>query len=254
MLKTMYDNHNQNTLEWYRRRLGNITGSAVGNIMGKPKGKNDEWTATAQTYLNQIAFERAMNPLVVENDDLFAQYVTLTSARSKAIDWGHQMEGEAAHLFAMSYIEDGTHYELELEEPSSVKCEDLPHFASSPDRVFYSPVTGEMCCIEIKCPQSAAFAKFVKNVFTLTDVGEQLEGLKKVDANYFWQCFAHMLATGASRTYFVVYNPFQLRPLNVIRIERDEAIISQLRERIVAADKYVTQLTEELVRGQLKTA
>lgn len=250
----MYDNSNQNNIAWFRARLGNITGSAVGNIMGTPRSKSEEWTATAQTYLNQVAFERTMNPLIVNNDELFSQYVELTSARSKAIDWGHTMEGEAAHLFAMNYFENGVNYVLQLEEPSSVKCDDLSHFASSPDRIFYSPVTGEQCCIEIKCPQGAAFAKFVKNVFSKETIDEQLSGLLKVDANYYWQCYAHMLATGASRTYFIVYNPFQLRPLNALVIERDEAIINQLKEKIIKADKYVEQLVEQLKNGHAEIA
>lgn len=62
----MYDNKNQNTLEWFRQRLGNITGSAVGNLMVKPRAKGETWSQTALSYLNQVAFERAMNPLVVE--------------------------------------------------------------------------------------------------------------------------------------------------------------------------------------------
>lgn len=66
----MYDNNNQNNIEWYRSRLGYITGSAVGNIMGTPRSKSEEWTTTAQSYLNVIAFERTLNPIVVQNDDL----------------------------------------------------------------------------------------------------------------------------------------------------------------------------------------
>lgn len=254
----MYENKNQNNLDWFRARLGNITGSAVGNIMGTPRSKTEEWTTTAQSYLNQVAFERSMNPLIVHNDDLFRAYIELTEAKSKAIDWGHAMEGEAAHLFAKTFCtmfgKSGENFELQLEEPSSVKCEGLSHFASSPDRMFYDNETGEMCCIEIKCPQGAAFAKYVKNIFTKSTNAERIEGLKKVEANYYWQCFAHMLATGASKTYFVVYNPFQLHPLNAAEIERDEAVISTLKERIIKANEYIEKLSLTLAKGQTKIA
>lgn len=254
----MYDNKNQNNIEWFRARLGNITGSVVGNIMGTPRSKSDKWTATALNYFNQVAFERTMNPIIVNNDDLFSQYLALTDVKSKAIQWGHQMEGEAAHLFAMEYYKyfakNGQKFTLDLEEPSSVKCSDLPHFASSPDRVFYNPETGEECCVEIKCPQSAAFAKFVRNVFTdkLTQQ-EALDGLKKAEANYYWQCYAHMLATGASKTYFVIYNPFQVNPIFILEIERDEDILNEMRAKIMAADEYITMLVEDLLHGKKKS-
>lgn len=248
----MYDNNNQNNIEWYRLRLGNITGSAVGNIMGTPRSKSEEWTSTAQSYLNMIAFERTLNPIVVQNDDLFSEYLSITEVHSKILDWGHKMEGEAAHLFATQYYDmfgnkEHSRYELELQEPSSVKCEDLSHFASSPDRTFYDPETGEFCCIEIKCPQGNNFAKYVKNIFAPITQEERLDGLKKADSNYYYQCYAHMLATGASKTYFVVYNPFQTRPLNALCIERDEEVLNAMRDKIIAAEAYIESVVDNLL-------
>ena len=168
------------------------------------------------------------------------------------------MEGEAAHLFAMEYYKyfgkDGKKFTLDLEEPSSVKCSDLPHFASSPDRMFYDPETGEECCVEIKCPQAASFAKFVNSVFTNNNTKEEiLEGLKKADSNYYWQCYAHMLATGASKTYFVIYNPFQVNPMFILKIERDEDILNEMRAKITAANEYITMLVEGLLHGKKKS-
>lgn len=248
----MYDNSNQNTIEWFRARLGNITGSVVGNLMGTPKKSSEIWTDKAKTYLNQIAFERTLNPIVVQNDDLFREYISLTEVHSKAIEWGHKMEGEAAHLFTEQYYDmfgnkNLERYVLDLEEPPSVKCKDLANFASSPDRMFYDPETGEMCCIEIKCPQGNAFSKYVKNVFT-NEVQEQcLEGLKKAEVNYYYQCYAHMLATGASKTYFVIYNPFQLHPLFALCIERDEDVINEMRDKIIAAESYIESVVKNLL-------
>lgn len=255
----MFDNNNQNTIEWFRSRLGNITGSAIGNLMGTPRSKNEQWTATALSYMGQIAFERTLNPIVIDNDDLFAQYIALTEIKSKAIEWGHKMEGEAAHQFAKAFYilygsETYTPYTLDLQEPPSVKNEELPHFSSSPDRMFYAPETGEQCAIEIKCPQGNAFYKYVRNVFLPGTQQERLEGLKKAEANYYWQCYAHMLATGASKTYFVIYNPFQQRPLFSLQIERDENVINLMREKIIAANKYIENLVNKIKNEQTRIA
>lgn len=240
-----YENPNQNTIGWHRARLGNITGSAVGQLMGKPK--SGDFTQTALSYLHQVAFERCMNPLIVKDDELFSQYLALTQVSSKAIKWGHQMEGEAAKLFACMYYDlygnkEMERYELQLTEPSSVKCDDLEHFAASPDRMFFDPETGEECCVEIKSPQGQAFFKYLNKVFFPASQERRLEGLKSAEANYYWQVYAEMLATGASKAFFVVYNPFETKPLHVLPIERDEEVISQLKERIELAEAYIRDL------------
>ena len=245
----MYDNNNQNTLDWFRSRLGNITGSAVGNLMGKPRTKGEEWTATAQTYMNQLAFERGMNPIIVGNDILFSKYVELTDSHSRITDWGHSMEGEAAHLFAKTFNKkygDGSNTPIELDEPPSVKSESLPNFASSPDRMYYDNEAKAFYAIEIKCPLAQNFIKFVKNVFTQDTYEEKLAGLKKVEANYYWQCFAHMAVTGATKTYFVVYNPFMRKPLYSLEIVREEDVIRELNDRVIEADKYVCSLVNKM--------
>lgn len=156
----MYDNNNQNNIEWYRSRLGYITGSAVGNIMGTPRSKSEEWTTTAQSYLNVIAFERTLNPIVVQNDDLFSEYLSITEVHNKILDWGHTMEGEAAHLFAKTYNKkygDGSNTPIELDEPPSVKSDSLPNFSSSPDRMYYDNEAKAFYAIEIKCPLAQKF-------------------------------------------------------------------------------------------------
>lgn len=239
------DNPNQNTIGWHRTRLGNITGSAVGSLMGKPK--SGDFTQTALAYLHQVAFERCMNPIIVADDDLFSQYLALTQVKSKAITWGRKMEGEAADLFAKMYYDlygskEHERYELELEEPSSVKSEELEHFAASPDRMFYDPETGEQCCVEIKSPQGQAFFKYLNKVFFPETQEKRLAGLKTAEANYYWQVYAEMLATGASKTFFVVYNPFETRPLHVLKIERDEEVLTQLRDKILLAESYIADL------------
>ena len=239
----------QNTLGWFRARLGNITGSAVGNLMGKARSKDAAWSSTAESYLQQLAFERAMDTDIVNNDDLFGQYIELTNVKSKAIEWGHKQEGNAANLFAANfqplYEPDAEYFQLSLEEPPSVKSKELLHFASSPDRMFANPVTGEECCVEIKSPQGKAFAKYA-SITLLSTQEERLEALKKAEVNYYWQLFAHMLATETSKCYWVIFNPFATNPLYTMEVTRDEDIINELREKIVKADQYIEQFVAKL--------
>ena len=46
----------QHTIEWYRKRLGCITGSECGVLM--KSGRNDRFSDAAKTYIYQIAGER----------------------------------------------------------------------------------------------------------------------------------------------------------------------------------------------------
>ena len=62
-----------------------------------------------------------------------------------------------------------------------------------------------------------------------------------------------MLATGASKTYFVIYNPFQVNPIFILEIERDEDILNEMRAKIMAADEYITMLVEDLLHGKKKS-
>lgn len=239
----------QNTIGWFRARLGNITGSAVGNLMGKARSKDAEWSTSAESYLQQVAFERCMNPDIVNNDDMFGKYLELVNVSSKATKWGHAMEGEAANLFAKVfcsiYEPKAEPFELQLQEPPSVKSKDIPHFASSPDRMFVNPVTGEECCVEIKSPQGKAFTKYAALTMLPTEA-ERLEALKKAEADYYWQVFAHMLATGCGKCYWIAYNPFSSVPIYTMEIQRDEAIIEELKARILKADAYVEKLCKIL--------
>lgn len=61
----------QHTLEWYRKRLGKITGSRVGDLMKTSRKKDEMFGDTAKSYIYQLAAERDMNPAIVEDDELF---------------------------------------------------------------------------------------------------------------------------------------------------------------------------------------
>lgn len=43
----------QHSIEWFRKRLGNFTGSQIGLLM--KKGRSDYFSDTAKTYIYQVA-------------------------------------------------------------------------------------------------------------------------------------------------------------------------------------------------------
>ena len=91
---------NQRSLEWFRARLGNITGSRCGDLMKSGRRKEDTFGDTAKSYIMQLAAERMLNPVVVDDDELFAEYVEFTSVSSKAMRFGTEQEEAARSLFS----------------------------------------------------------------------------------------------------------------------------------------------------------
>ena len=83
---------NQRTLEWYRARLGCITGSRVSDIMKSGRKKDVLFGDTAMSYIYQVAGERMLNAQFVEDDGIFADYIEQTQTTSKAIQWGQEQD------------------------------------------------------------------------------------------------------------------------------------------------------------------
>ena len=56
----------QHSVDWYKCRLGHFTGSQVGRLMKKGRGKDAEWSADALTYIKEVVAERLINPIVLD--------------------------------------------------------------------------------------------------------------------------------------------------------------------------------------------
>lgn len=223
-------NDNQRTLSWFRARLGNITGSRCGDLMKSGRRKEDTFGDTAKSYIMQLAAERMLNPVVVDDDELFAEYVEFTSVSSKAMRFGTEQEEAARSLFARMAG-------VTVIEPSSCRHDTLPHFAASPDGIILDAQQQPIACLEIKCPKIDTFVKYLD----ITDG----PSLKDINSTYYWQTQAEMMCTGTSLCYFVVYSPFLTHPLHVALIERDEEDVSALSERITLADTLINQIANE---------
>ena len=222
----MIENAAQRTPDWFRARLGCITGSQVGLLM--KKGRTSDFGDTAMTYIYQLAAERDMNRLVVEDDELFEQYLYQTETTSRAMRFGNEQEADARLMYERI---TGRH----IVEVGSRRHPSIPHFASSPDGFHYDEESGERGCIEIKCPCQSTFMRYKAEV---TDGASLL----RVKPEYFYQCQAHMMCTGARWTDFVVYNPFQARPMHVARILPDAGAQREMEARIRKANELITKI------------
>ena len=216
----------QHTAEWYKCRLGHFTGSQVGRLMKKGRGKNDEWSADAITYIKEVVAERLLNPTVVAIPELFDEYLDLTVASSKMMAWGHDNEEKAIKAYSTIMSVDVTH------------CGSLPHescesFWDSPDGILID-ANG---VIEVKCPAPKTHALYLINARTP-------EELMSVKPEYYWQCIAHMAVTGAEFCDWMSFCPFVKPALHIVRFERDEEVIAQLLTRISQAEVMANEFVE----------
>lgn len=218
----------QHSIEWFRKRLGNFTGSQVGLLM--KKGRTDYFSDTAKTYIYQVASERDMNPEIVNDDVEFEKYLHQVCINTKSMQWGTDQEKNARELYERI---TGRH----IVETGSYKHPTVEHFASSPDGYYYDEETGEKGCLEIKCPIQSTFMKYRSEIY-------DNKSLLDTKFEYFYQCMAHMMCTGAQWTDFVVYNPFQNTPIHIVRILPDEMVFAEMEKRIHVANDIVKELID----------
>lgn len=220
----------QRSLNWFRDRLGKITGSQVASIFGKGRAKDDIFSKTALSYLTSIAAERMIPDYVVADDELFSIYLDEVNVTSKAMRIGTEREAEARDLYS------------EITGNQLQECGCIPHpeiigFASSPDGLVMCNDAIEGT-IEVKCPKPTTYLEYLYNV-------SSAESLKSVNADYYWQCVSHMAVTGAKWCDFIVFCPYISIPLHKVRIIRDDEEIRLLKERLSLALDKVNEIVEK---------
>ena len=225
----------QRTLDWHRARLGNITGSKVGDLMKAGRKKDEMFGETAKTYMRELAGQRLMNPAIVANDALFEDWVKSKEITSRAIRWGQEKEDEAKRLF---YKRRGIPKEMVV-NVASCQHDTIPHFAASPDALIYTDrERGVFTALEVKCPEDHTFMKYVCEV-------KDAETLKAVKPEYYWQMVAEMSCTGAGDGIFLTYCPWLSIPYHAIMVMRNEVDIQTLEERVIAANAYIDGLVAQ---------
>ncbi len=227
----MIDNTtDQRSLDWFRARLGNITGSRVGDLMKSSKTKGELFGDTAKAYLYQLAGERNMNKDIVDDDDMFQEYLDQTCVTSKAMRFGTETEGDARIVYMN--LTGNT-----VKEVSSCKHDIIPNFASSPDGVYYE-LNFAKGCIEIKCPNVNTYIKYA------VEINDNMS-LKKVNPQYYYQCQSHMMCTGAVWCDFVIYCPWLSNPIKIIRITPDIEAVNLITDKVIAANEFIDNITSK---------
>ena len=228
------DNVEQRSLDWHRLRIGSFTGSKIGDLMKSGRKKEQIFGDTAMSYIFKVAAERMLNPVFVNDDELFGQYIEQQQVYSKAIIWGQEQEDNAKDLLMKK------NPEWELADVSSCKHDTIPHFAASPDAIIYD--RKKLMIGEIKCPSVHTFVRYLVEI-------NDAESLKKVQPDYFYQMQAEMACTNAESGIFVAYCPWLVKPIHIVPIERDEEAIKAIEERVVKANEIV----EQIIDGTYKT-
>ncbi|MFV0587526.1 lambda exonuclease family protein [Bacteroides reticulotermitis] len=216
----------QRTKDWKIQRLGNFTGSAIGKLMKSGRKKDETFGDTALSYIYQIASERNLKDIVVENDDVWQSYEEQTSAWSRAMQFGIDWEPDAKS----EYIK---HTGNQVEDAESISHETIPFFSASPDGIIYE--SENVGVLEIKCPSPAVFMKYRSEI-------KDNASLLLINPDYFFQTQAEMMVAKASFCDFVVFNPFMIDSIHVVRVIPDQSCFTQIERRIKSANDFIKEI------------
>lgn len=197
----------QRSDEWYSARLGKLTASCMADAMAM---KGNGFAASRKNLIVRLAVERITG-------------VRYEGYKSDAMDYGTQTEELARRYYS---AETG---ELVL-ECGFIQHKTIPNFGASPDGLV-----GDVGLVEFKCPNSATHAEYLLS--------------KKIPGNYMKQMLAQ-LASCQDRKWvdFVSFDPRMPdgAKLSIVRINRDESLISQIEEEAIKLLAEVDELEDRL--------
>jgi len=189
---------------------GWISASNAKKIMTTGRKKDEMYGDTFFSYARQLAAAR------------IGYDITKDISSLSSVEWGLENEWLAVESYCERFLSD-VKYPVEFqphpEYPDSVGC--------TPDAYV-----GSDGLIEVKCPDSN---NHLDNVLD----NKQLD-------DYFAQIQFHLWVTGRKWCDWVSFDPRAPEPikLHVVRVERDEAFISQLSERVIYLEQCVNEQLE----------
>lgn len=196
----------QGSPEWFKQRCGKVTASKVHDIIATTRSGTP--AASRKNYRAQLVAERLTGTVA-------------DSYTNAAMQWGTDTEPEAAAAYAF-------YSDSDVAEVGFVTHPTIGDTGASPDRLV-----GEDGLVEIKCPNTA------------THIDTLLGG--KIDAKYITQMQWQMGCTGRKWCDFVSFDPRMPEELRLFtcRIERDDAMITELEKQVVA---FLAEVRETVAR------
>ena len=182
----------QGTPEWHQLRLGKVTASRVADILATTRTGP---SASRQNYLIELALQRSTGNIE-------------PSYTNAAMEWGTQTEPQARAAYE---VETGNF----VDQVAFIDHPTIAWFGCSPDGLV-----GDDGLIEIKCPNSATHWEYFK--------------AKKPPQKYVIQMQTQLAVTGRKWCDFVSFDPRmpERSQLLVVRVDRDEAFIAELEEKV----------------------
>lgn len=199
----------QGSAEWLAARAGCLTASAIADMIAKTK--TGEAAASRANLRARLVAERLTG-------------VPQDSFSNAAMQWGNEQEpfARAAYEIKSGNLVDQT---------GIVMHPNIPYAGASPDGLI-----DDCGLVEIKCPNTATHIKYL------------LGGIppKEYQPQMLWQ----MECTGRQWCDFVSFDPRMPERLQlfVVRFERDEARLDEIRREAIAFLREVDDLIDQLTK------
>jgi hypothetical protein len=210
---------NQRTEEWFRQRLGHVTGSRFHDII--KVGKNGQPLAARETAITEVALE-------ILTGSPGAMWT------SKATSWGNDHEASARLAYE-------AHTGQMCKEVGFIKHPIHKQVGCSPDHLIGTEGGGE-----IKCPLTpTVHLETLLHGMPSEHIAQVQGGMWCTGAQYWDFVSYHPLFPDSMQLY-------------VQRIERDQAYIREMEDKVLNAvceiNLYVKQLLEKYPAAELKAA
>ena len=201
----------QGSPEWFKARLGKISGSRLGDVMRKTK-----WGES--TYKEKLRIELAIERITGKS----ASNVVMNQAMRDGVE----REPDARALFEAITGK-------EVKEVGSFDHPTIANTSSSPDGL----IVGEEAVLEIKCPMASTHAR---NLMSET-----------MPKNYVYQVQWEIACTESDYAYFASYHPDFPKELRLkwVRVERDDSVIESLSKEIRDFDVSIEDMIVKIKKG-----
>lgn len=204
----------QRTAAWLTERCGKVTASAIAKVMARTK---TGYGADRANYHAQLVAERLTG---VPGD----------SFTNSAMQWGTDTEPQARAMYA---LETG----LAVAETGFHPHPTIALSGASPDGLV-----GGNGLVEIKCPNTAT------HIAALTGA--------PIDRKYLLQMQWQMECTGREWCDYASFDPRlpAEMQLHIRRVERDDALLAEIRDEVTAFLAEVAATVEQLTAEYRKAA